>query len=181
MASTTNWQTADKAGAKGAANLPETTGGTTANHGDDRILDPATTEGDTHASGNPGANNPGVGNMMSGAAGIKTDTEIARGWDKQGDVGSGVTSAMGAGGIGSTGVIGGPPPQLPDGTGITGPGAAETSGANAAPPPPDGNSGGVPTGNLDSGIGETGGVGATDAGTQGIASTGTNTSASGTG
>lgn len=142
-------------------------------------MDPATTEGDTHASGNPGANSPGVGSMMSGEAGVTMDTDIARGWDQQGDVGSGVTSAMGTGGIGSTGIIGGLTPQLPDGTGITGPGASEdpgsaipsrTSPESSQPGADTGNI--VSTGGLDSDIGGTGGVGASNAGTEGISSGG---------
>lgn len=165
MAETTDWQTLDRAAAA-------------ADHGEDRVMDPATTEGDTHASGNPGANSPGVGSMMSGEAGVTTDTDIARGWNQQGDVGSGVTSAMGTGGIGSTGVIGGPTPHLPADTGITGPGAneypaagAKVSGVSSESSQPGADTGNiVSTSGLDSDIGGTGGVGASNAGTEGISS-----------
>jgi hypothetical protein len=98
--------------------------------GDDAPYDPATRTGDPSASGNPGANNPGVGDLGAGEAGVTMDPGVARGFANPGNVGTGASSVMGAGGIGGTGVAGGVAPeqvQVAAGTG-------DPDAAGAAPP-----------------------------------------------
>jgi hypothetical protein len=99
--------------------------------GDDAPYDPATRTGDPSASGNPGANNPGVGDLGAGEAGVTMDPGVARGFVNPGNVGTGASSVMGAGGIGGTGVAGGVAPeqvQVAAGTGDP-----DAAGAGAAP------------------------------------------------
>jgi hypothetical protein len=73
---------------------------------DDRpVYDPATKTGESSASGNWGANNPGEQQIdAASTVGVKTDTGLARGVRVQPNVGTGTGTAMDAGGIGNTGL-----------------------------------------------------------------------------
>ena len=91
--------------------------------------DLATHTSDPSASGNPGANNPGVGSLTAGDAGVTLDTDVAHGFVNPENVGTGATSVLGAGGIGGTGAIGGGGAPGETGTtegasGVTGTGTA---------------------------------------------------------
>jgi hypothetical protein len=73
---------------------------------DDRpVYDPATKTGDSSASGNRGANNPGEQQIDADSTiGVKADTGLARGVRVAPNVGTGTGTAMDAGGIGNTGL-----------------------------------------------------------------------------
>ena len=70
------------------------------------VIDIATRTGRSSPSGNPGANNPGLGSLGAGDTGISL-REPFRGYVVEESVGTGASRTMGAGGIAGTGAIGG--------------------------------------------------------------------------
>ncbi len=75
---------------------------------DNAPYDPATRTGESSAAGNMGANNPGVpgadNGIGAGTRGVKTDTDVARGYVNPGDTGTEAGSDMGAGGLSGAGL-----------------------------------------------------------------------------
>ena len=71
------------------------------------VYDRATHTIDSSASGNPGANNPGAGQMQDGETGVKIGSALAdlsHGIANPNSVGTGAASVMGAGGMEGTGI-----------------------------------------------------------------------------
>ena len=105
---------------------------------EDDVIDIATRTGRSSPSGNPGANNPGVGNLGAGDVGVSLE-EPFRGYVKEGNVGTGASRTMGAGGIAGTGAIGGEggaPGETGTTEGASGVTGTGTAGGTDAPPPP---------------------------------------------